>query len=259
MILLIIQARLSSTRLPGKVLKSLLDKPMLQRQIERIHFAKNFDKIVVATSNDPSDDPIEQFCKKIAVYCYRGSLDDVLDRFYQCALRHQAKHIVRITADCPLIDPEIIDQVIQEHLLQHNDYTSNVGIETYPDGLDVEILTFSALEKCWTEAKKPSEREHLTSYIRSNLSLFKTSNIESKINRAHHRWTVDHEEDFLLVETIYKHLLKDNIRFTSNDIYLLLEKNPQMMAINKNHQRNEGYFLSLKKENAPQKNSTLNL
>jgi spore coat polysaccharide biosynthesis protein SpsF len=249
MIILIIQARLSSTRLPRKVLKILLEKPMLQQQIERIYLAKHFDRIIVATSLDPSDDPIETFCQTISACCFRGSLEDVLDRYYQCACRYKADHIIRITADCPLIDPEVIDQVTQTHLIQQNDYTSNVGIETFPDGLDIEIMSFKTLESAWKNANKSSEREHVTAYIRNHPALFKIGNLESKINRAHLRWTVDYEEDFSLVETIYKHFFScGNTKFTSNDIYALLEKNPALLNINKNHQRNEGYALSLQKE-----------
>lgn len=256
MIVLIIQARMSSTRLPEKVLKTLLGKPMLQQQIERIYLAKHFDRVVVSTSLDPSDDPIETFCQNISVCCFRGSLEDVLDRYYQCACRYKAAHIIRITADCPLIDPEVIDQVIQTHLIQQNDYTSNVGIETFPDGLDIEIMSFKTLETAWKNAQKPSEREHVTVYIRNHSEMFKTGNIESKINRAHLRWTVDYEEDFLLVETIYKHFLSSgNPKFTSNEIYSLLEKNPVLLNINKNHQRNEGYTLSLQKDTQNQHRS----
>jgi len=147
MILAILQARTSSSRLPGKVLKPILGKPMLLLQIERVRRARKIDKLVVATSNDPSDDGIEALCKQHGIDCFRGSLNDVLDRFYRAALTYNPEHIVRLTGDCPLIDPELVDSIIDMHLEGNYDYTSNAIQMTFPDGLDVEILTIKVLKE----------------------------------------------------------------------------------------------------------------
>jgi len=167
MILAILQARVSSTRLPGKVLKPILGMPMLLRQIERVKQAKLIEQLLVATSDDKSDDPIEQLCRENDIACFRGSLDDVLDRFYQAAKPYQPDHIVRLTGDCPLIDPQLIDEVVVFCLSGDYDYVSNAFEPTYPDGLDVEVFRFPCLQQAWEEAELPSEREHVTLFIKS--------------------------------------------------------------------------------------------
>jgi spore coat polysaccharide biosynthesis protein SpsF len=161
-IICIIQARFNSTRLPGKVLLDLGGKTVLERVVERVSGSHLIDKIVVATTIREDDSRIAQLCSMKGICVYRGSEDDVLDRYYQAATTGRASHVVRITADCPLIDPEIIDRVIKTHLDNKADYTSNVLKETFPDGQDVEIFTFQALDRAWKEARLPSQREHVT-------------------------------------------------------------------------------------------------
>jgi spore coat polysaccharide biosynthesis protein SpsF len=245
MVLAILQARLSSSRLPGKVLKPILGMPMLARQIERIWRAKSIDNLLIATSTDPTDDGIEELCKKINIECFRGSLDDVLDRFYQAAQLYSPKHIVRLTGDCPLCDPDLIDRVIEFHLAGDFDYTSNTIEPTYPDGLDVEVVRLSCLEQVWHCAKRPSQREHVTLFIHQNPDLFKLGNYKNTIDLSDLRWTVDEPLDFDLVSEIYAALYPQKSDFTTQDVLSLLEINPQLKYTNLYYQRNEGLQKSL--------------
>lgn len=244
----ILQARVSSSRLPKKVLLPILGRPMLACQIERTLLAKNIDKLIIATSTEPSDNPIEELCRDLGVSCYRGSLEDVLDRFYQAAKRYPANHVVRITGDCPVIDPNVIDEVIQLHIDSHSDYTSNTNPPSYPDGLDVEVMTFEALETAWQESTLLSQREHVTPYIRQQAS-FKKSNLQNKIDLSAHRWTVDEQADFELITFIYQSLCQKNQFFDYHDIVRLLESNKNKQSKNSHIKRNEGYEKSLQKDN----------
>jgi len=244
--LAILQARILSQRLPGKVLSPILGIPMLQHQIERILRAGRIDLLVVATSTDASDNRIEELCKKMNVPFFRGHLDDVLDRFYQTALPLHPELIVRLTGDCPLIDPHIIDQVIDFCLQGDYDYASNAIEPTFPDGLDVEVFRFSALVEAWKKADLPSEREHVTSYIYEKPNLFKVGHYKNyEKDLSHLRWTVDEPEDFEFVTRVYEHLYPSNPAFSTAEVLNLLEKNPQLMDINRQFQRNEGYLKSL--------------
>lgn len=249
MILAILQARVSSSRLPGKVLLPIVGVPMLLRQIERITLSKKIDRLLVATSADSSDDAIETLCRQNKVDFFRGSLDDVLDRFYQAALPFQADQIVRLTGDCPLADPEIIDQTIDFHLSGKYDYTSNCLEPTFPDGLDVEVFRMDCLKEAWKEARLPSQREHVTPFIYQNPSRFRIGHYKNNIDLSHLRWTVDEEEDFKLVAKIYETLYPLNKNFSTADILDFLEKHPELKTINKKYQRNEGYQKSLSQEN----------
>lgn len=244
-IIAVIQARFSSSRLPGKVLKNILGKPMLQHQIERIQRCKNISKIIVATSTQLEDDKIENLCQQLNISCFRGDLNDVLDRFYQVNKLEQAKHIVRLTADCPLLDPVIIDKVITTHLNQNSDYTSNCSPATFPDGLDVEIFTHKALNQSWQEAQKPSEREHVTQYMRNHPELFSLNNVSNDIDYSHLRWTVDESEDFELITEIFKSLYPVSAHFCFNDILTLIKAQPQLSLINQKYTRNEGLAKSI--------------
>lgn len=248
MILAILQARYSSSRLPGKVLRPLLEKPMLYRQIERIKQARRIDALVVATSTAPSDDAIEAMCVDYGLQCYRGSLDDVLDRFYQAATKFKADHVVRLTGDCPLCDPSLIDQVIEKHVGGGFDYTSNVLPPTYPDGLDIEIFRYTALKAAWTEAKLTSEREHVTPFIHGQPKRFAQGSVQGTRNLSHLRWTVDDPADFELVEKIYQSLYPKSPKFTTQDVLNFLEANKELMDLNKNTTRNEGFTKSLRKD-----------
>ncbi len=240
----ILQARFSSTRLPGKVLKNIVLKPMLALQIERIKRAKLVDKIIVATSIEQDDDVIANLCKKLDVTCFRGNLNDVLDRFYHAAKAFPSEHIVRLTGDCPLIEAEIIDQVIALHLKQSADYTSNCFIPCLPDGLDVEIFTHQALKQSWQQATKPSEREHVTQYIRNHSELFTLADFQYTPDLSMHRWTVDEPSDFELVEKIYQNLYPSNPNFTMADILTLLEQQPNLIEINNKFSRDQGLAVS---------------
>ena len=239
MILAILQARFSSSRLPGKVLKPILGKPMLLHQIERVQHSKMIDKLVVATSVDSSDDELVDCCLKNDIKVFRGSLNNVLDRFYQCAKYYNPDHIVRLTGDCPIADWQVIDKAIDKHLNTKSDYTSNVLPPTYPDGIDVEVVKISALKEAWKNAILPSELEHVMPYIRNNAK-FKQFNLENKVNLSEHRWTVDNSEDFEFIEMVYKELYLDNKRFTMHDVLKLLKSKPQMKKKNYHIARNEG-------------------
>ena len=245
MLTCIIQARLSSTRLPGKVLRPLMGAPLLERQIERILRAKRISQVVVATSVESSDDAIERFCERLGIACVRGDLHDVLGRFVQVAQKHPSPHYARSTADCPLADPEVMDHVIAEHLRLGADYTSNTLVPTYPDGLDFEVFTAEALKIADGCLKLRSEREHVLSAMhrRSELRLH---NVTTTPDRSSLRWTVDEPRDFDFVEAIYRELYEINPAFSWQDVLSLLARRPELEAINTGIRRNAG---SLKETN----------
>ncbi len=245
MILGILQARTSSRRLPGKVLKPILGRPMLERQIERLRRARRLDKLVVATSTDASDDAIAALCRSLSVDCFRGSLDDVLDRFYQAARRYAPRAVVRLTGDCPLADPQVIDQLIDMHLAGGFDYTSNVVRRSYPDGLDTEVMGFHCLETAWREAVLPSEREHVTPFIRSHRERYRFGDLAQAEDLSDRRWVVDDPADFAFISAIYEALYPANPAFTTADILALLERRPDIAARMGHAPTNEGYQRSL--------------
>lgn len=245
MILAILQARVSSYRLPGKVLEPLLGVPMLLRQIERLQRAQKIDRLLVATSTEPSDDSIEKLCDAHGIECSRGKLNDVLDRFYQAARTANSEHIVRLTADCPLTDPALIDDVIDFYLNENYDYVSNAIEATFPDGLDVEVFRFSCLELAWREATLPSQREHVTPFIHQQPQRFRINHYKNLVDLSHLRWTVDEHKDFELVTKIYEALYPTNPDFSTQDILRLLDKHPELAHLNTIHQRNEGVKKSL--------------
>ena len=246
MILAILQARFSSSRLPGKALKPILGKAMLLHQIERIQHSQMIDKLVVATSTNPSDDNIEKMCLNNNIEVFRGDLDNVLDRFYQCARLYSPKYIVRLTGDCPLTDWKTIDKVVQHCSEGGFDYIKTS--EKFPDGLDVGIMTALALKIAWKNAKMPSEMEHVTQYIGKNPNLFKNGEYDCDQDLSHHRWTVDEPEDFIFVNSIYKALYQKNPLFLTNDILDLLQKQPNLTKINSSFTRNEGLKKSLQED-----------
>lgn len=254
MILAILQARFSSSRLPGKVLKPMLDKPMLLHQIERIQRSKMIDQLVVATSTDASDDGIEQMCLAHNIAVFRGDLDNVLDRFYQCVKLYNPSHIVRLTGDCPLTDWQIIDQTIEHHLEGDYDYTNNCVKPAFPDGLDVEIITHSTLKNAWNNATLPSEKEHVTYYINQRKDKFKIGGFHHTKDLLHLRWTVDEPEDFVFVEKIYQYLYDNNPFFLMGDILKLLNEHPELLEVNSHFETNEGMEKSLREDEAFLKN-----
>ena len=246
MILALLQARYSSSRLPGKVLKPILGKPILLHQIERIQNSEMIDQIVVATSDNVADDAIERVCLDNEIMVFRGSLDNVLDRFYQCSKLYNPEYIVRLTGDCPLIDWEVIDGMIQYFLEGNFDY-----VETslkFPDGLDAEVMTVSALMQAKYNAALPSEIEHVTQYICNRGELFNNGVFEFKQNLSHLRLTVDEPEDFVLVKYIYKSLYENNPLFLIDDILNLLQDQPEFTKINNKFIRNEGLKKSLQED-----------
>ncbi|CCQ59832.1 cytidylyltransferase domain-containing protein [Crocosphaera watsonii] len=242
MLLAIIQARVSSSRLPGKVLKPILGKPMLALQIERIQRSHLIENLVIATSDNITDNSIEDLCKILNVECFRGSLEDVLDRFYQAAKPYSPDHVIRLTGDCPLCDPELIDKIIRYHLMGDFDYTSNTIDPTYPDGLDGEILRYNCLEKAWNSAQLDSQREHVTPFIYQNPELFKIGSYKNSIDLSYLRWTVDELVDFQLISQIYTDLYPKNANFTTENILEYLEINPDLKTINSRYQRNAGFL-----------------
>lgn len=250
MILAILQARMSSSRLPGKVMKPLLGQPMLWREIERVQRATTLDALVVATSDDRSDDPIEQLCRARGVDCFRGSLDDVLDRFYCAAQHRKPQYVVRLTGDCPVLDPAVIDAVVRHCVEGKFDYATNALKPTFPDGLDVEVFTFACLETAWREAKLPSQREHVTPFINQQPERFKIGDYAGSRDLSYLRWTVDEVLDFELIRQIYEELYPDKPDFSTDDILALLEQKPALKSINLEHKRNEGYRRSLAKDSA---------
>ncbi|MDB4279398.1 glycosyltransferase family protein [Paraglaciecola sp.] len=245
---IILQARMSSCRLPEKVLKPILGQPMLVRQIERLQRANLVDEIIIATSDEPTDDAIELLSRDLNLFCFRGNLNNVLDRYYQANQEYPSEHIVRVTGDCPLIEPEIIDSVVQLHITENNDYTSNCDPNTFPDGLDVEVLTQSTLQRIHYCANKRSEREHVTLFIQNNPGLFKQGNLAFSTDYSAYRWTVDEVEDFEFVTKVYEHLYNKKPHFSFQDILNLIEDHPELKEINHQFQRNAGLENSLNLE-----------
>jgi glutamate-1-semialdehyde 2,1-aminomutase/spore coat polysaccharide biosynthesis protein SpsF len=241
----IIQARMSSTRLPGKVLLDIAGQPMLWRVISRACRAKMLEQIVVATSTAAADDAIAAFCAERGIVCFRGSETDVLDRYYQAARFAQAKTVVRITADCPLLDPEVIDQVVSCFFSGSWDYVSNVNPPTFPDGLDTEVFSFSALERAWREAYSPAQREHVTPYFRTS-RFFRTTNVENERQGAGHeqRWTVDDPADLEFARRIYE-ALAAKLEFGLRDVLSVVENIPELCQLNGAATRNAGYYRTL--------------
>jgi len=232
----IIQARLGSTRLPQKVLLNLDDQnSTLFYVINQLKFCKKIEEIVIATTNLKQDDVIEDFIKSIGMKCFRGNEKDVLDRFYNCAKKYEFDVIVRITADCPLIDPEIVDKIIES--FDSEDYISNTLENSFPKGLDVEIFTFSTLQRAWEESKLPSEREHVTQFIRNNSS-FKIKNFENNEDLSKYRWTLDNKEDLKFIREIIKRIQKRPILM--KDVMFILKQEPDLLKINLDINPNEG-------------------
>ncbi len=255
MILAIIQARMGSSRLPGKVLLQASGKPLLQWQLERVAQAKGIDRTMVATTVNDSDKAIAELCKQLGIGFYQGSENDVLDRYYQAALHggcSEQDSVIRLTADCPLIDPSIIREVIRLFENTGVDYASNVNPPTFPDGLDIEIFRFSALLKAWQEAGLKSEREHVTPYIRNHPEIFSQANYAGDRDFSSQRWTVDEQRDFDLIANIIDHFSGWQKPFYMDDILEYLEANPALSEINQDIGRNEGYAKSLAEDESVQ-------
>ncbi len=241
----IIQARMASTRLPGKILIDLAGRPLLHHVVARAGQAKTLDQVIVATTDSATDDETAQYCRQVSIPCFRGSEDDVLDRYYQSAKRFEADVVVRLTADCPLQDPEVIDKVVRVFNTGDYDYVSNTIDPTYPDGLDTEVFSRLALERAWQEAALKSEREHVTPYIWKHPTLFRLANVRNDIDLSKLRWTVDERQDLEFVRAVYVHLAHTPA-FGMKQLLDLLDKHPELTEINAHFGRNEGYEKSLR-------------
>lgn len=249
MITAIVQARMGSTRLPGKVLLDIQGKPLLEHVIDRVSASKLINRLVIATTSNEKDKAIIDFAQRRGITYYVGSEDDVLDRFYQTAKIYRVKTIVRITPDDPFKDPEVIDKVVGYYLNHKKsvDYASNTIKPTYPEGLDVEVFSAEALEKAWREAKKSSEREHVTPYIWNHPERFRLANIENNEDLSHLRWTLDTGADLRFAREIYARLYHGQV-FLMKDILALLRAEPELAQINQGIARNTGYLESLEQE-----------
>lgn len=236
----ILQARMSSKRLPGKVMKPILGKPMLAQQLERLRRCRTLDDLVVATSNRSDDDLLAEMCVAEGALCFRGNLDDVLDRFHRCAAERCADHIVRLTGDCPLADPEVVDDLVRFYLENDFDYASNCRPPTLPDGLDAEIFSFAALEAAWREAVDPFEREHVVPFIIRRPERFRMGNLAWPQDLSGLRWTVDEPEDLAFVTRVYGALYPAKPAFSYRDVLALLAKHPDLADMNSRFKRNEG-------------------
>ena len=227
MILAILQARMSSSRLSGKVMKPILERPMMGLQLERIWRARTLDQVVVATSTDPSDDVIAEFCRGQDVAFFRGSLNNVLRRFLGAAYAYgPPEHVVRLTADCPLADWTVIDDCVRLHVDGGYDFTSNAMYRTFPDGLDVEVLTMATLERIAEGANTPKQEEHVTQFVYDFPEKFSCGHLLQDCDQSQRRWTVDDASDFALAKAVYTDLYPANPAFTTKDIIAWQDTHP---------------------------------
>jgi spore coat polysaccharide biosynthesis protein SpsF len=247
-ILGVLQARTSSSRLPGKVLLPILGQPMIQRQIERLKRVRCMDSLVLATSTDPSDDALAASVAASGVPVYRGSLDNVLERFIGAAAPFHPEWVVRLTGDCPLADPQLIDRLISDTLAVAADYGSTVLAPTFPDGLDAEIVRFDLLRQIACEPRTSAEREHVTLAIHRNPDLFQLHSVTGSPDLSAMRWTVDEPRDLAFVSAVYEALYPSNPVFGTDDILRLLRQRPELAGLNGDIERNEGLLKSLAAE-----------
>jgi spore coat polysaccharide biosynthesis protein SpsF (cytidylyltransferase family) len=237
----IVQARMGSTRLPEKVLMDIGDRPMLWHVYERASRAALVNDVVVATSTESGDDAVESYCERNDIPCFRGSEEDVLERYYGAARDVGADTVVRVTADCPFLSPPVVDQAVGRYHASGTEYVTNIIEYTYPDGLDVEVFSFEALETAHEHASQPEEREHVTVYIRESGD-FETENVENPIDMTRYevvdegtlpRWTVDYPEDMEFVREVYDRLTpRGHWVFDQQSVFELLEREPELAAIN---------------------------
>ncbi len=240
-----IQARFGSSRLPGKILMDLAGKPVLQRVIERVEKSDLLDEVIVITSAGIADIGTVKLVSGLNRRVFCGSENDVLDRYYQSTRLLEPEYVVRITGDCPLFDARLLDLAI-EGMAEDTDYLANLT-ETLADGLDLEIMKFSALEKAWQNARLASEREHVTLYIKNHPEQFKLQNFECPLgNLNKERWSLDEPEDYALLKTVYEHFGNDG--FSTEDVLLFLDENPELRELNFKYGRNEGLEKSLRED-----------
>lgn len=227
---------MGSTRLPSKVLKEVASKPMLWHMFNRLENSREIDFVVLATTTSPEDDELEQFAKDYDLPFYRGSEGDVLGRYYEAAKKFHCSAIVRLTGDCPLIDPAVTDQVITTHLNSDSDYTANIINRTYPRGLDTEVISYEVLEKAHNEAFQDYEREHVTPYIKEKPDIFRLNSVEAegKLRRPDLRLTVDREEDLELIRKVFGELYREDDIIKTEQVIDFLDNNPEIAQINSN-------------------------
>ena len=245
----IIQARLESNRLPGKVLKSILGRPMLWHIVERVRAVPSISEVVVAVPDNPANEVLRRFCADNQIALFAGSETDVLDRYYRAAQHFKADPILRITADCPMADPQLIERLIQTYgcgRYDHIGVASGAGAQLmdkggFPDGLDAECFGFSALDRAWHEAIDLRDREHVTRYIWNNKEMFRCGELTSNRVYPKLRLTVDHPEDFELVTKIYESLYSEGRPFELSDVMKFLEKNPELVDLNRKWTEAEDY------------------
>jgi len=230
----IIQTRIGSSRLPGKVLKKIGNKTAVEHVVERIKRISAIDEVIIATTIEERDDAVEEEAKRIGVNYYRGSEDDVLSRYYYAAKEYSGDVIVRVTSDCPLIDSEVSGKIIEFFLsnMEKYDYVSNTLERTYPRGLDTEVFTLKALEKAFNEAESKRDREHVTPYIWDNPKLFRIYQYKEQVDNSNFRWTLDTEEDLELIRKVYDYLKGRGNEFTMEEVLGLYKKHPELRYIN---------------------------
>ncbi len=234
----IVQARMGSTRLPGKVMKLINGMPVIELLLKRLSTSKEIDQIIVATSDDRRNEPLKAHVVGLGFECELGSEDDVLERFYHTAKKYNSEMVIRITGDCPFVDPDLVDSVVKRFKDTGVDYCSNIAPATYPDGMDVEAFSFIALENAHLNSKSSFEREHVTPYIRES-GLFKTANFSFSQDLSSLRWTLDEPEDFIVIQRVFEYF-KPNIHFTWQQVLDLQEVNPELFMGNQHISRNEG-------------------
>ncbi len=245
-VLAIVQARVGSTRLPGKALLPIAGRPMLAHVLERTRAIPGVDEVALATTIRHDDDALADLARRLGVPCVRGSVDDVLDRFHAALGAHPASAVARVTADCPLLDPDVSGRVVAEYLRGGVDYASNVEPPTFPDGLDTEVFSAVALERAWREADRPSDREHVTPFLRRPDNGFIRRNVVGERDLSSHRWTVDEPRDLDFARAVYAALDPDGRRiFGMPEVLALLRKRPELANMNTGIARNEGYARSL--------------
>lgn len=238
---------MGSSRLPGKVLRLVDGKnPSLLYTINQLNESKFLKKIIIATTTNPEDDDIVEFCTKLNIDVFRGDPENVLSRYYECAKFYHISSILRVTGDCPLIDPKIVDQGISKFLEKKYDYVTNTFPRSFPDGNETEIFSFSTLEYTYKNAILPSEREHVTPYIRNNKKQFKIHNFSHSENISNLRWTLDYDVDLKLIREIISKINKCPIHM--EDILELFKTEPNLKKINQDHKPNEGYLKSLRED-----------
>jgi spore coat polysaccharide biosynthesis protein SpsF len=224
---------MTSSRLPGKVLMPILGRPMLVWELERLHRVRDDVRVVVATTVLDTDDAVVALCRDLGVPVTRGSEADVLDRYWRAAVEHEANPVIRITADCPLIDPDVTREVLQLWEQTGADYASNTLDRRYPRGLDTEVISQAALRDAWESATQPFEREHVTPVIYLHPERFRLAGLRNEADESTRRWTVDTAEDLEFVRAVYSHLVPTSPQFRSSDIRGLLERHPEIEAINR--------------------------